>query len=76
VIGGIIGTHRLLFDLWGDTVNLAQRMESSGVPGRVQVAESTRVLLPAADDAFERRTVEAKGLGSMAAFLVGEPARA
>ena len=42
VVGGVIGTRRLLFDIWGDTVNLASRMESSGVPGRIQVAPSTR----------------------------------
>jgi adenylate cyclase len=45
VVGGVIGHRRILFDLWGDTVNVASRMESSGVPGRIQVAQSTRELL-------------------------------
>jgi class 3 adenylate cyclase len=36
VVGGIIGTHKFSFDLWGDTVNLASRMESGGVPGEIQ----------------------------------------
>jgi guanylate cyclase len=72
VIGGVIGTRRLLFDLWGDTVNLAQRMEASGVPGRVQLAASTRAALTAADLAFEPRVVDAKGIGAVEAFLVGD----
>ena len=41
VVGGVIGQRRLLFDLWGDTANTAARMQSSGVPGRIQVAPST-----------------------------------
>ena len=45
VVGGAIGQRRILFDLGGDTVNIASRMESSGVPGRIQVAPSTGDLL-------------------------------
>lgn len=68
VIGGVIGQRRILFDLWGDTVNVASRMESSGLPGRIQIADSTRVLLPGR--AVERRTVEVKGLGRTTTYLV------
>ena len=69
IMAGVIGEQRLLFDLWGDTVNLASRMESSGVPGRIQVSASTRELL--GDDArFERRQVEVKGLGPLTTYLV------
>jgi adenylate cyclase len=69
VVAGVIGARRLQFDLWGDTVNLASRMESSGVPGRIQVAASTRDLL---GDRFalEPREVEVKGLGRLGTFLV------
>ena len=70
VVGGVIGQRRILFDLWGDTVNIASRMESSGIPGRIQVAPSTRDLL---DDSFsfeEREQVEVKGLGPMTRYLV------
>jgi len=70
VVGGVIGRRRLLFDLWGDTVNLASRMESSGVAGRVQVAESTYRLLPAGRFVVEPREIEAKGLGRLSAYLV------
>ena len=69
VVGGVIGTRRLLFDLWGDTVNLAARMESSGVPGRIQVATSTRELLGDRCQ-FEPRAVDVKGLGRMTTHLV------
>ena len=42
VVGGVIGQKRILFDLWGDTVNTASRMESAGVPGRIQVLSPPR----------------------------------
>jgi guanylate cyclase len=71
VVGGVIGRRRLLFDLWGDTVNLASRMESAGIPGRVQVASSTRDRLPTGRFALEPREIEAKGLGRVTAYLVG-----
>ena len=69
VVGGVIGKRRILFDLWGGTVNTASRMESSGVPGRIQVAASTRDL---AGDvfAFEERTLDIKGFGQTTAYLV------
>ncbi len=74
VVGGVIGRKRILFDLWGDTVNVASRMESSGVPGRIQVAPSTWEQLR---DGFvweERPAVEVKGLGLMTTYLLAEPA--
>lgn len=69
VVGGVIGHRRLLFDLWGDTVNTASRMESSGVPGRIHVAASTRDLV-ADRYAFDERQVEVKGLGPMTTYLL------
>jgi adenylate cyclase len=71
VVGGVIGRRRILFDLWGGTVNLAARMESSGLPGRIQVAESTRALVDGRY-AFEERRIEVKGLGPMTTFLLVE----
>jgi guanylate cyclase len=70
-VGGVIGQRRLLFDLWGDTVNLASRMESSGVPGRIHVAASTRALLGRDVDS-EPREVEIKGLGRLTTYLLPE----
>jgi guanylate cyclase len=69
VVGGIIGQRRILFDLWGDTVNTAQRMESFGVAGRIQIAASTRSLL-GDSHRYEERFVAVKGLGQVTAFLV------
>ena len=71
VVGGIIGQRRILFDLWGDTVNTAARMESSGAPGRIHLAASTRVLL--GDDGFEAHQVDIKGLGTMTTYFLTDP---
>jgi guanylate cyclase len=68
VVGGIIGQRRILFDLWGDTVNTAARMESSGAAGRIHLAASTRELL--AGEGFEPREIDVKGLGVMRTYFV------
>ena len=72
VVGGVIGQKRILFDLWGDTVNLASRMESSGLPGRIQVAPSTYALLRNALSFDERSGLEVKGLGVLTTYLLRE----
>jgi adenylate cyclase len=74
VVGGVIGQRRILFDLWGDTVNTASRMQSSGVPGRIQVAQSTRDLLREACSFEEREPVVVKGLGPMTTYLLADHA--
>jgi class 3 adenylate cyclase len=71
VVGGVIGQRRMLFDLWGDTVNMAARMESSGLPGRIQVAPSTLELLRDRYR-FQPREVDVKGLGPMTTYLLAE----
>jgi adenylate cyclase len=72
VVAGVIGRRKFTFDLWGDTVNTASRMESHGVPGRIQVSQRTFECLQA-DYQFEPRgTLEIKGKGPMTTyFLVG-----
>ncbi len=76
-VGGVIGRQRMLFDLWGATVNTAQRMEASGVPGRIHLAASTRDLLAASvAESAETRTVEVKGLGEMTTYLLTPPGSA
>ncbi len=74
VTAGVIGENKWVYDIWGDTVNVAARMESYGVPGRVQLAPSTRELVA---EAFpvSMRTVDVKGKGLMATYLV-DPAEA
>jgi adenylate cyclase len=69
VVAGVIGQRRLLFDLWGDTVNLAARMESSGVAGRIQVSASTWELLRG-NHGFQPREIDIKGLGPMTTYLL------
>ena len=70
VVGGVIGQRRILFDLWGDTVNLASRMESGGVAGRIQVAPSTWELLRDRVAFEAREPMEVKGLGTMTTYLL------
>jgi len=69
VVAGVIGRQRLQFDIWGDTVNLASRMESSGVPGRIHVSASLRAEI-GDRCTFEPRTVDVKGLGRLETYLV------
>ena len=71
VVAGVIGQRRFVFDLWGDTVNTAARMESSGIPGRIQVAASTWELLHDRFP-FQRREVDVKGLGPMTTYLLDQ----
>ena len=69
---GVIGTRKPFYDIWGDTVNMASRMESTGEAGRVQMAASTQVLL---DDAFiceDRGTVDVKGRGKVSTYYLDQ----
>jgi adenylate cyclase len=75
VVGGVIGQRRMLFDLWGDTVNTAARMESSGIAGRIHLAASTRDLM-GDGYGFEPRDVDVKGLGPMTTYLLAESSAA
>ena len=70
VVAGVIGTKKFIYDLWGDTVNTASRMESHGVPGRVQVSEVTATALRDQFELEDRGTVEVKGKGSMHTYLL------
>ena len=73
VVAGVIGRRKFSYDLWGDTVNSASRMESHGIPGRIHVTE--RVAL-AANNEFEfedRGSIEVKGKGSMRTYLLVGP---
>jgi len=74
VVAGVIGRSRFIYDVWGDTVNTASRMEHHGVPGRIQV--TSRVADALRDSyAFEPRgSIEVKGKGPMEAWLLVEPA--
>jgi class 3 adenylate cyclase len=72
VVAGVIGRKRFLYDLWGDAVNIASRMESQGTPGRIQITEPTRELLGDEFECEPRGTVSVKGKGEMETwYLVG-----
>ena len=78
VVAGVIGRNKFIYDLWGDTVNTASRMESLGVPGAIHVTERARTHLASSFDFEDRGIVEVKGKGPMRTFLLigpKEPAR-
>jgi adenylate cyclase len=70
VISGVIGRRKYSFDVWGDTVNLASRMESTGVAGRVQVSEVSYWRLSHAFEFETQRTVALKGNQEAEAYLL------
>jgi class 3 adenylate cyclase len=74
-VAGVIGLKKFIYDVWGDTVNMASRMESTGVPGRIQVTTETHERLAGAFE-FERRgLVDVKGKGPIETwFVVGRRA--
>jgi adenylate cyclase len=80
VVAGIVGVKKFQYDIWGDTVNTASRMESSGVVGQVNISESTHALVkdaiaPTSAPLFQfqaRGYVRVKGKGELEMFLVQE----
>ena len=72
VVAGVIGLKKFIYDLWGDTVNTASRMESQGIPGRIQITASTYQLLKDRDkyDFEQRGPIEVKGKGLMTTYLM------
>jgi class 3 adenylate cyclase len=70
VIAGVIGRHKFTYDLWGDTVNTASRMESHGLAGRIQVSEATYRRLSGRYEFEDRGEIEVKGKGRRRAYLL------
>jgi guanylate cyclase len=70
VVAGVIGRKRFLYDLWGDAVNTASRMESQGTPGRIQITRATFELLADEFECEPRGTIKIKGKGEMEVWHV------
>ena len=70
VVAGVIGRAKFTYDLWGDTVNTASRMESHGIPGAIQVTARTYDALRDRYDLRERGTIQVKGKGPMTTYLL------
>jgi class 3 adenylate cyclase len=70
VIAGVIGKRKFIYDLWGDTVNVASRMESHGLPGAIQLSEATARRLDGKYRLRPRGVIEIKGKGAMETWLL------
>ena len=70
VVAGVIGTDKFSYDLWGDTVNTASRMESHGVPGHIQVTDRTYRRLRDGYRFQKRGPIQVKGMGELVTYLL------
>ncbi len=70
VVAGVIGRHKFSYDIWGDTVNTASRMESHGVIGAVQVSSATHQLIEGDYQFTRRELTQVKGKGDLTAWLL------
>jgi class 3 adenylate cyclase len=73
-VAGVIGQRKFSFDVWGTTVNIASRMESLGMPGRVHVSEAVAQALAGKFAFTERGPIEVKGAGTMRTYFLGSNA--
>jgi len=75
LIAGIIGLKKFAYDIWGDTVNIAARMEQSGAPGKVNISETTYTLVKEEFDCIHRGKIDAKHKGEMDMYFVNNIAK-
>ena len=69
-VAGVIGKKKYIYDMWGETVNFASRMESTGIPGRIQVSESIYQKLKDSYNFECREHIEVKGVGDCRSYLL------
>ena len=70
VIGGVIGQHKFAFDIWGETVNVASRLESQGIAGRVHVSAATWRTVEDLFEAETRGPIHLRGYGPMETYII------
>jgi len=70
VVTGVIGKHKFAYDLWGSAVNIASRMESTSLPGKIHVSEEVKNLLMDSFIFQKRKKIKAKGLGYISSYFV------
>ena len=70
VVAGVIGMKKFIYDLWGDAVNIASRLESHGVAGQIQVSRSTWELVQGSFEFSGPQTIELKGKGEVETWMV------
>ncbi len=71
VVAGVVGTKKFAYDIWGDTVNVASRMETMSEPGKINIAENTFALVKDIFDCEYRGEIAVKNRGSMKMYFVG-----
>jgi class 3 adenylate cyclase len=70
LVAGVIGKRKFSYDLWGDSVNVAARMESHGEPGKIQVSDATWSLLREKYEFESRGPLQIKGIGAIRTYLL------
>lgn len=73
VVAGVVGTKKFAYDIWGDAVNIASRMEANSEPGRINISENTFVLVKEHFDCEYRGEVKVKNRGKMKMYFVNSP---
>ncbi|MCG8510180.1 MAG: adenylate/guanylate cyclase domain-containing protein, partial [Rhodospirillales bacterium] len=75
VVAGLLGQYRFVYDVWGETVNIASRLEAHGLPGRIQLSQATLDALGLGGaqtlPVTPRGQVALKGIGGIEAYLLG-----